>query len=188
MRKKIITAEDPIEYEFSKVNQKQVSSHMDFPDYLKAFLRQDPDIILIGEIRDEMTAANCIRAGNTGHLVLSTLHTSNSVTSISRLRSLGVDNDYLAEVLNGVIAQRLVRTICSYCKEEKLPDERLLERFYGAEVPEHSFYEGQGCEKCEGTGFRSTYQYGLQKVARGKTTLGEINRVIAPPLHRLSYF
>ncbi len=223
--KKIITAEDPIEYEFEKVNQKQVSQHMDFPDYVRAFLRQDPDIIMIGEIRDVKTAQNCLRAGNTGHLVLSTLHTGNSVTAISRLRSLEVNNDHLAEALNGIIAQRLVRKICPDCKKKTEPPEWLIERFYGEAGPDHPFYTGEGCKNCEGsgyrgregvfeflimdrklreliaeeastetiwdyvhkTGFRSIYQHALEKIEKGKTTLQEVARVIAPPMYTLEY-
>jgi len=151
--KKIITAEDPIEYEFEKISQKQITSSMDFSDYTRAFLRQDPDIMLIGEIRDEETADNCIRAANTGHLVLSTLHTSNSVMAISRLRSLGIHNDYLAEVLNGIIAQRLVRVLCENCKQKENPPAELIERFY-KEKPEHSFYGPVGCDKCNGIGYK----------------------------------
>lgn len=150
---KILSVEDPIEYQFDKVNQKQVSDEMSFADYTRAFLRQNPDAMLVGEIRDEETAEIAVRAANTGHLVLSTLHTGNAVMSISRLRSLGVDDDYLAEVMLGVISQRLVRTICSNCKVEVTPDPLTVKRFYPDE-PNHTFYHGEGCEECNETGYQ----------------------------------
>ncbi|MFP4686921.1 MAG: GspE/PulE family protein [bacterium] len=216
--KKIITAEDPIEYEFENISQKQITKAMDFSDYTRAFLRQDPDIILIGEIRDRETTNNCIRAANTGHLVLSTLHTGNAVMAISRLRSLGAENDYLAEVLNGVVSQRLVRILCDNCKQEIEPDSELIKRFY-TEKPEHKFYGPGGCEKCQNRGYRGRtgvfeilivdreikkmiasnaptqqihnyvagadfqfiHHHALDKVARGITSLAEVNRVIMPP-------
>lgn len=149
---KILSVEDPIEYQFDKVNQKQVSNDMSFADYTRAFLRQNPDAMMVGEIRDEETAEIAVRAANTGHLVLSTLHTGSAVMSISRLRSLGADDDYLAEVLLGMISQRLVRTICSECKTEVDPDPLTVKRFY-PEEPDHTFYDGEGCEACDGTGY-----------------------------------
>ncbi|MFB6357040.1 MAG: GspE/PulE family protein [bacterium] len=150
--KKILTAEDPIEYEFQKVNQKQVNDSMGFADYTRAFLRQDPDIILIGEIRDETTAEISVRAANTGHLVLSTLHTGNAIMSISRLRSLKVDDDYLADVLLGVVSQRLVRKICENCKTQTDPEPKLIEDFY-QKPPTQDFWTGEGCEECGETGY-----------------------------------
>lgn len=152
-QKKILTVEDPIEYQFDRVNQKQVDSEMGFADYTRAFLRQNPDVMLIGEIRDQDTAEIAVRAANTGHLVLSTLHTGNAVMAISRLRSLDVNDDYLAEVLLGVISQRLVRTICPNCKTQVDPDPSTVRRFYSRE-PDHTFYDGEGCSECQGTGYQ----------------------------------
>ena len=149
---KILTAEDPIEFNFKKVNQKQVNDHMGFADYSRAFLRQDPDVIMIGEIRDPETATISVRAANTGHLVMSTLHTGNAVMAISRMRSLGVDDDYMADVLRGIVSQRLVRIICDHCKKEVDPPEKLIRKFYDSR-PGHAFYRGQGCEKCDETGY-----------------------------------
>jgi len=149
---KILTAEEPIEFNFKKVNQKQVNNHMSFADYSRAFLRQDPDVIMIGEIRDPETATISVRAANTGHLVMSTLHTGNAVMAISRMRSLGVDDDYMADVLLGIVSQRLVRTICDDCKKEVEPSEKLIQKFYDSR-PNHRFYRGDGCEQCDDTGY-----------------------------------
>ena len=109
---KILTVEDPIEYHFPKTNQKQVSGNMGFADYARAFMRQNPDIILIGEIRDEDTADAAMRAAQTGHLVLSTLHTTDAVRTISRLLTLGVDPGSSRARLLGALSQRLVRKLC----------------------------------------------------------------------------
>ncbi len=150
---KILTVEDPIEYEFEKINQKQVSKQMGFADYTRAFLRQDPDIILVGEIRDVETARVSIRAATTGHLVFSTIHTSNPLSAISRLRTLEVDDDYISDVLLGVLSQRLVRLNCENCVKEVAPDPTLVNLFY-EEEPKHPFHRGTGCDACNGTGYR----------------------------------
>jgi type II secretory ATPase GspE/PulE/Tfp pilus assembly ATPase PilB-like protein len=149
---KILTVEDPIEYSFEKVNQKQVGSAMGFADYARAFMRQNPDIILIGEIRDEDTAQAAIRAAQTGHLVLSTLHTNDAVRAVPRLRTLGIDANLVAGCLLGVLSQRLVRRICEACKEEVAADERERRRlFLGA--AEARFFRGKGCAACDGDGY-----------------------------------
>ena len=121
---KILTAEDPIEYHFPKTNQKQVSAQMGFADYARAFMRQNPDVILIGEVRDEATASAAIRAAQTGHLVLSTLHTNDAVSTISRLRTLGVDPGLIAGCLLGAASQRLLRRLCPQCRVETPAEER----------------------------------------------------------------
>src|SRR6185436_11636196 len=121
---KILTVEDPIEYHFAKTNQKQISSQMGFADYARAFMRQNPDIILIGEIRDEDTASAAVRAAQTGHLVLSTLHTTDAVRTISRLLTLGVDPGLIAGCLLGAMSQRLVRKLCPECRVEAEPGSR----------------------------------------------------------------
>jgi general secretion pathway protein E len=150
---KVLTVEDPIEYHFAKVNQKQVGPKMSFADYARAFMRQDPDILLIGEVRDEETASIATRAAQTGHLVLSTLHTNGSVGTISRLGTLGVAAGIIADTMLGALAQRLVRRVCVKCKEEAPPDAFAKDLFgkLGARV---TLVRGRGCEACRGTGFK----------------------------------
>jgi type II secretory ATPase GspE/PulE/Tfp pilus assembly ATPase PilB-like protein len=147
---KILTAENPIEYRFPKTNQKQVSERMGFADYARAFLRQNPDVILIGEVRDEETADAAVRAAQTGHLVLSTLHTNDAVRTVSRLLTLGVEPGMLAGCLLGALSQRLARRVCRHCAEEAppAPDEA---RRLGLGAGER-FARGRGCEACEGRG------------------------------------
>ena len=150
--KKILSVEDPIETFLPKINQKQVSSTMNFADYLRAFLRQDPDVMLVGEIRDEETAEVAVRAAQTGHLVLSTLHASHSLGAVERLAMLGVPPKSISEVLIGSLAQRLVRRICKHCKTEIEPDEFAQEIFthYGGAFP---LYAGAGCDACHHSGY-----------------------------------
>jgi type II secretory ATPase GspE/PulE/Tfp pilus assembly ATPase PilB-like protein len=149
---KILTAEDPIEYRFPKTNQKLVSSVMGFAEYARAFLRQNPDIILIGEIRDEETADAAVRAAQTGHLVLSTLHTNDAVRTIARLRTLGVEPGMIASCLLGALSQRLVRRVCPDCREEAPPaPEEALRLGLPADEP---FARGRGCPACAGRGTR----------------------------------
>ena len=150
--KKILTAEDPIEYSFPKINQKQVGTAMSFADYGRSFLRQNPDVILIGEIRDEPTAEIALRAAQTGHLVLSTLHTNDAVRSVTRLGTLGVDPHVLAGTLLGALAQRLLRRICGHCKEEAPPTPEEADRL---RLPADAgpFYRGKGCRACARTGY-----------------------------------
>jgi type II secretory ATPase GspE/PulE/Tfp pilus assembly ATPase PilB-like protein len=150
--RKILTVEDPIEYTFEKVNQKQVGPAMGFADYARAFMRQNPDVILIGEIRDEETADVALRAAQTGHLVLSTLHTGDAVRVVSRLRTLGVDANLLAGSLLGALSQRLVRRLCTHCQEPAPPDER--ERRLLFLGPGESFFRAPGCGECGGRGYK----------------------------------
>ena len=153
--KKIITVEDPIEYHLKGINQMQVMPQigLDFPNILRHIVRQDPDIIMIGEIRDLETAEIAIQSSLTGHLVFSTLHTNDAPTAITRLLDIGVPNFLLAATIRGVLAQRLVRVICPDCRgidEEAIKDERTKELFAGEKV---TLYRGRGCEKCAYTGF-----------------------------------
>ena len=153
---KILTVEDPIEYHFEKTNQKQVSMNMGFADYARAFMRQNPDIILIGEIRDEDTASSAMRAAQTGHLVLSTLHTTDSVRTISRLLTLGVDPGLIAGSLLGAMSQRLVRKLCPECRVEAAPDSREAHRL-GLRKDEGPFFRARpnpDCPTCGGRGYR----------------------------------
>jgi len=153
---KIITIEDPVEYLVDGVSQIQTNDRIDlgFDAILRRVLRQDPNVVMVGEIRDPPTAELAARAAMTGHLVLSTLHTADSVSVLPRLRDLGVRDYVLASVLRGAVAQRLVRRICPACAREREPEEpevRILGEYgYG---PRKLAY-GSGCEACGGTGFR----------------------------------
>jgi type IV pilus assembly protein PilB len=150
----IMTAEDPVEYELKGINQCHVRADigLDFARILRTFMRQDPDVILVGEIRDTETAQIAIQAALTGHLVFSTLHTNDTVSTISRMAFMGVESYLMADALNLIIAQRLVRTICPNCKKEvTIPDEiyKKLELDKSCKV-----YEGQGCKFCDNTGYK----------------------------------
>ncbi|HEX2251810.1 MAG TPA: GspE/PulE family protein [Thermoanaerobaculia bacterium] len=150
--KKILTAEDPIEYRFPKINQKQVSPQMGFAEYARAFLRQNPDILLIGEVRDEETADAAVRAAQTGHLVLSTLHTNDAVRTVARLRTLGVEPGMIASCLLGALSQRLVRRLCPHCREEAPPTAEEARRLGLA--ADAAFFRARGCAACGGRGTR----------------------------------
>jgi len=147
--KNIITIEDPIEYQIKGIGQIQVNSKIDltFAAGLRSILRQDPDIIMVGEIRDAETAEIAIQASLTGHLVLSTLHTNDAATAVTRLVDMGIEPFMIASSLSAVMAQRLVRVICPHCREEYRP----VERYAGVTLPER-LYRGRGCDKCFGLG------------------------------------
>jgi type IV pilus assembly protein PilB len=155
--KNITTVEDPVEYRLAGINQIQVKPEidLDFARCLRAILRQDPDIVLIGEIRDKETVEIAIKASLTGHLVLSTFHTNDAPSAISRLLYMGIERYLLASALNLVIAQRLVRRICDHCKEPvKLNEEALKHLGINKEQAESSvFYHGKGCAACGETGY-----------------------------------
>lgn len=155
--KNITTVEDPVEYRLAGINQIQVKSEidLDFARCLRAILRQDPDIVLIGEIRDKETVEIAIKASLTGHLVLSTFHTNDAPSAISRLIYMGIERYLLASSLNMVIAQRLVRKICNRCKEPTSLNEEVLKRLkIGAKQAKDAvFYHGKGCKACGGTGY-----------------------------------
>lgn len=153
---KIITIEDPVEYNIEGINQMQVNPKrgLTFANGLRAIVRQDPDIIMVGEIRDFETAEIAIRSALTGHLVFSTLHTNNSSGAITRLLDMGVDPYLISSSLVGVVAQRLVRVNCSKCKEPYEPDHEML-RLSGFTIPTGtSVYKGIGCEHCHNQGYR----------------------------------
>ncbi|MBN1571098.1 MAG: type II secretion system ATPase GspE [Acidobacteria bacterium] len=157
--KKIITIEDPIEYQIDGVNQIHVNSQigLTFASGLRHIVRQDPDVIMVGEIRDLETAEIAIRAALTGHLVFSTLHTNDAPSAITRLIDMGAEDYLIASSLLGVLAQRLVRVICPSCKMEVFPVPEMLDeigfrRGDPRSGPNH-FYEGRGCEQCSNTGF-----------------------------------
>jgi general secretion pathway protein E len=147
--KNIITIEDPIEYQIRGIGQIQVNPKIDltFATGLRSILRQDPDVIMVGEIRDAETAEIAIQASLTGHLVLSTLHTNDAASAVTRLVDMGIEPFMIASSLSAVVAQRLVRVICPHCREEYRP----AERFSGMTLPER-LYRGKGCDACFGLG------------------------------------
>jgi len=151
--RKILTAEDPIEYHLDKINQKQVGATLNMANLARAFLRQDPDVILVGEVRDDETATMVAKAAATGHLVLSTLHTGDTFGAVPRLVSLGLTRDQVAESLLAVVAQRLVRRICKDCKVEAAVDPK-ISRVLGALVEGGTYYRGEGCDHCADRGYR----------------------------------
>ena len=154
----IITLEDPIEYELGGVNQVGINEKtgLTFPFALRSVLRQDPDVIMVGEMRDRETANIAIEASLTGHLVLSTLHTNTAVAAIVRLRNLGIPSYLIASSLNGVIAQRLVRKICQHCKQPYAPtlEEITKMRLRGRDPASLDSFKGVGCPHCNRTGYR----------------------------------
>jgi len=157
-RRHIITVEDPVEYQLRGVNQIQVNPKigMTFANGLRSIVRQDPDVILVGEIRDRETAEIAIQSALTGHLLFSTLHTNDAPGAVTRLLEIGVENFLLSSTLLGVLAQRLVRVICTGCKEEIRPDERLLNAMglSNDEAADLHFFTGKGCEECRHTGYK----------------------------------
>ena len=172
----LVTLEDPVEYNFDGVNQVQINDKtgMTFASGLRAILRQDPDIIAVGEIRDGETADIAMRAAITGHLVLSTLHTNDAPSTLARLLDMGVERYLIASAMKGIISQRLVRRICPNCREEYLatPEEQQMLRL--PVVPGRKFYRGKGCHMCFGTGYR-----GRTAVFEILTLNGKIKQAIA---------
>lgn len=157
--RKIITIEDPVEYKLSRINQVQVNNKIDltFAKVLRTVLRQDPDVILVGEMRDQETAEIGLRAAVTGHLVLSTLHTNDTLSAAIRLADMGAEPYLLASGLRGVIAQRLVRRICTFCAEEYHPDENeasWLAKESDKVSQNTKWMHGKGCLQCHNTGYR----------------------------------
>jgi len=152
VEKNIITVEDPVEYQLRGIGQMQVNPHigLTFASGLRSILRQDPDVIMVGEIRDVETAEIAIHASLTGHLVLSTLHTNDAPSAIARLLDMGVEPFLVASSLTGVLAQRLVRVVCGNCRVEYEPDENELSYF---DHEPARLYRGEGCPRCKHTGY-----------------------------------
>ncbi|MEQ9567829.1 MAG: GspE/PulE family protein, partial [Pseudomonadales bacterium] len=152
-QRNIMTVEDPVEYDLPGISQTQINlrAGMTFARGLRAILRQDPDVILIGEIRDKETAEIATQASLTGHLVLSTLHTNTAAGAVMRLQDLGVDSFLLSSTLRGVLAQRLVRRLCAHCKLETTPDTLTCDKL--GIGPTDKIYAPNGCEHCNHTGF-----------------------------------
>ncbi len=161
-RVNIMSLEDPVEYAIQGVNQVQVNTAvgLTFATGLRSFLRQDPNIILVGEIRDTETTDLALQAALTGHLVFSTLHTSNAAGALPRLLDLGAENFLLASTMNAIVGQRIVRKICASCKESYVPPaqmvveaKNILGNFFPQNMVEIKFYKGKGCSECENTGY-----------------------------------
>jgi len=153
----ISTIEDPVEIQLPGVTQSQVNAHIDlkFSTLLRSLLRQDPDVILIGEIRDLETAKIATEAALTGHLVFATLHTNTAAQAIIRLMEIGVESYMVAPSVTGVLAQRLAARICERCKEAYYPSREVLLKYFEEEgLTEVPFYRGRGCTHCRGTGYK----------------------------------
>jgi type IV pilus assembly protein PilB len=163
---KLITAEDPVEYDIDGIIQCQIKPDIEltFARILRSMLRQDPDTILVGEIRDKETAEIAVQASLTGHLVFSTLHTNDAPSAIARLLDLGLEPFLVTATLEGIVAQRLVRKICTNCKAEYTPaEEQLMElELRPEDVAGKTFYYGKGCENCNNTGYRG--RFGLYEI------------------------
>ena len=155
--KNIITVEDPVEYQLKRVRQSQINQKagMTFANGLRSILRQDPDVIMVGEIRDLETAEISVQAALTGHLVFSTLHTNDAPSSLTRLVDMGVEPFLISSSVIAIIAQRLVRKICKDCKHSYVPSKEILDRL-GAQLPKTGlkFYRGEGCKSCKNTGYK----------------------------------
>jgi type IV pilus assembly protein PilB len=187
--RKIITAEDPVEYHLSGINQCQVNHkiHLDFPRILRAMLRQAPNVILVGEIRDAETAQIAIQASLTGHLVFSTLHTNDAPNAITRLIDMGVPPFLVATSIQAVLAQRLIRTNCPKCLEPFEPEARQISllNLKPEQVSNRSFKRGKGCDHCKGSGYRGrkgifemmVMNRQLRDLAFAKASTAEIRRV-----------
>jgi type IV pilus assembly protein PilB len=154
IEKNIVTIEDPVEYQLDVINQNEVKNKigLGFAKMLKAVLRQDPDIVMVGEIRERETAEIAVQAALTGHLVLSTLHTNDSIGAITRLIDMGVEPYLLSSALLGVVAQRLVRTICPHCKTRFIAPPDVVEQ-YGLKDPRVQLAKGRGCSECYDSGY-----------------------------------
>lgn len=157
--KNVITIENPVEYKLDRINQIQIDpdTGQTFAEALRSILRQDPDVVMLGEIRDEETAEIAVQAALTGHLVLSTLHTNDAVTAITRLRELGIPPFLISSCVVMAVAQRLVRKVCPDCKQAYQPDEKILKTLNLLDVaqqPDKEFVHGKGCKYCYETGFK----------------------------------
>jgi type IV pilus assembly protein PilB len=174
----IITIEDPVEYQLPGINQTQINDKikLTFASALRSILRQDPDVILVGEIRDHETAKIAMQAAQTGHLVLSTLHTDNAPSTVTRLTDIGVEPFVAGSALIGVVAQRLVRRLCMSCRRQYTPEAEVLRslNISEAEAAQLPFYKAAGCDQCNHTGYRG--RIGLYEVMR---VTDKLRRLIA---------
>ena len=184
----VLTLEDPIEYKLDGISQTQINTKkgLTFAQGLRNVLRQDPDIIMVGEIRDEETAIMGIQAALTGHLVFSTLHTNDAPSAVTRLLDLGIEPFLVSSSVIGVVAQRLVRKICSECREpcEMSEAEVLSSGISEAHLGDRSFYRGAGCDNCRGTGYRG--RIGIFELLEVRDSIRELiqNRANAAHIRR----
>ncbi len=173
----ISTLEDPIEYKIPHVTQSQINTDIgfDFSDGLRTLVRQDPDIIMVGEIRDQKTAALGIEAALTGHLVFSTLHTNSAVGTIQRLINMNIDRFLISAAVKIIVSQRLVRKICSYCRQKyQIPEiyQALLKKEINMDATNQFFYRANGCEKCNNSGYKG--RIGLFEVLEMSPAIEEL--------------
>jgi len=175
IEKNIVTIEDPVEYQLDIINQNEVRAGigLTFAKILKHVLRQDPDIVMVGEIRERETAEIAVQAALTGHLVLSTLHTNDAVGAVTRLIDMGVEPYLLSSALLGVVGQRLVRTICPKCKSDFLAPPELVEQYGWQDQNDIKLAKGKGCEDCYDSGFKG--RMGIHELLR---TDGDLQKLI----------
>ncbi len=181
---KIVTIEDPVEYSLPGINQMQVNPQigLTFAKGLRHILRHDPDVVLIGEIRDPETASIAIQFALTGHLVLSTLHTNDAASAFARLLDMGMEDYLVASCVVGVMAQRLLRRLCPHCKEKYIPDGSILSML-GKST--RTIYRPKGCEECNHTGYQGRFSIGellvvddaIRKLVIAHSTSSEIAKV-----------
>jgi len=174
MEKNIVTIEEPVEYQMEIINQNEVRENigLTFAAILKHVLRQDPDIIMVGEIRDRETAEIAVQAALTGHLVLSTLHTNHAIGAISRMIDMGVEPYLLSSALIGVLGQRLVRTVCPSCKTSYIASPEILERYGWADRKGMRLVQGRGCEECYDSGYKG--RIGIHEVLEADARLQDL--------------
>jgi len=175
IEKNIVTIEDPVEYQLDIVNQNPVKEKigLTFAKMLKHVLRQDPDVVMVGEIRERETAEIAVQAALTGHLVLSTLHTNDSIGAVTRMLDMGIEPYLLSSALIGVVAQRLVRSICPKCKTEYLAPPDLVKRFDWQHLDKVKLSNGRGCSECYDSGYKG--RLGIHELIE---TNGELQRLI----------
>ena len=183
--RKIITLEDPVEYELPLIRQSQINvrAGLTYAAGLRAILRQDPDTVLVGEMRDNETVDTAIRAALTGLLVFSTLHTNDAASTVPRLLDMGVEPYLVASSVVGIIVQRLVRQICEFCREPTEPDPRLLRRM---SAPKAEFFKGAGCSNCENTGYRGRTAVSEVMLMNEHIQKAIMDQVAASEIHRLA--
>jgi len=175
----IVTIEDPVEYQLNGINQIHVHEAvgLTFARALRSILRQDPDVIMVGEIRDQETARVAIQAALTGHMVLSTLHTNNAPASFVRLADMGIESYLLASAFNGVVAQRLARTICPHCRTSYYPSDAALADAGWLNDKQRVFFKGEGCAQCHDSGYRGR---------KGIFEILEVNEAVRQFLHNVT--
>ncbi len=179
IEKNIVTIEDPVEYQLDVINQNEVRAGigLTFAKILKHVLRQDPDIVMVGEIRERETAEIAVQAALTGHLVLSTLHTNDAIGAVTRLMDMGVEPYLLSSALLGVVGQRLVRTICSNCRAEFLAPDEIIEQFGWQEHDDVKLARGKGCDQCYDSGYKG--RMGIHEVLETNSDLQKL--IISSP-------